>query len=202
MQQMVVGLFLLSLFQFFASSPQHWAQTAKETIWREKYTNCDKGYSVSLPKGLLAHGELPPSSNHGFLVSAKAPDTVAEVTLETQRLVGVYDSYDAMGYGSARSYLKAELAHAGPVDILEIRDIKFRGLPTASVRYREGVGAGAVEAAEIIIFRGHPENSGPIFYVIWLRTPSAHYEEDRRLYKLICDGFRILPVPSGECSND
>jgi len=202
MQLMAVGLFLLSLFQFFASSQQHWTRTAKETIWHEKYTNCDKGYSVSLPKGLLAHGELPPSSNHGFLVSAKAPDTVAEVTLETQRLVGVYDSYDSMGYGSARAYLKAELAHAGPVEILESRDTKFRELPAAYARYRRGSGVGAVETAEVIIFRSHPENSGPIFYVIWLRTPSAHYEEDLRLYQLVCDGFRIIPVPCGECSND
>jgi hypothetical protein len=202
MRLVFLSLLFLSSSQFFATFRQHWTQTATETIWHEKYTNCDKGYAVSLPEGVIAHGGLPPSSNHGFLVSAKTPGTDAEVTLEAQRLVGVYDSYDAMEYGSARAYLKAELKQAGPVEILDIRDTKFRRLPAIHMHYRKGVGDSAVETEELILFRGHPSNSSPTFYVIWLRTPSSHYKEDDKLYQLICEGFNIIPVPLGKCSND
>jgi hypothetical protein len=202
MQSIILSLLFLSIFGFTNQSPPHWTQTASETIWHEKYTNCDKGYSVILPKGVIAHGDLPSSPNHGFLVSAGDPDTRAEVSLKAQRLVGVYDSYDAADYGSARAYLKAELKRAEPVEALENRDTKFRGLLAAFIHYRKGVGSSAVETAEMILFRGQPRNSSPIFYVVWLRTSSSHYEEDYRLYQEIRDGFQIIPVPIGECSND
>ena len=202
MRGAILNLLFLSLFHFLAWFSQHWTQTAGETIWRGKYTNCDKGYAVSLPIGVVGHDGLPPSQNHGFVISAAAPDTTSEVTLEAERLVGVYDTYDAMEYGSARAYSQAELEHAEPVQTLERRDTKFRGLPAAYMRYRKGSGKSAFETDELIIFRSHPRNSSPIFYVIWLRTPSSHYEEDRKLYQLVRDGFNVIPVARGECSND
>lgn len=202
MRSIFVSLLFLSMSRFFTQSSQQWTQTETESIWRENYTNCDKGYTVSLPKGIIAHGDLPPSPNHGFLVSASDPDTRAEVSLKAQRLVGVYDFYDAMDYGSARAYLKAELKHAEPAEILESRDTKFRGLPAAFIHYRKGIGSSAVEIEEMILFRGQPRNSSPIFYVIWLHTPSAHYEEDAKLYRLIYEGFNIIRVPLGKCSNN
>ncbi len=202
MRASILSLLLLSVSRMGASFPQHWTQTPDETIWREKYTNCDKGYAVSLPKGVVAHNELPPSSNHGFLVSGKAPDTVAEVTLEAERLVGVYDTYDTMEYGSAQAYLGEELKDAGPIEVLARNDTTFRGLPAAYVHYRKKTADVVIETEKIIVFRNHPKNSGPIFYVIWLSTPSSYYEEDRKLYGQIRDGFHLIPVPRGKCSND
>jgi hypothetical protein len=202
MRASILNLLLLSVFRFFASCPQHWTQTPDETIWREKYTNCDKGYAVSLPKGVIAHAGLPPNPNHGILVSAKAPGTVAEVTLEAERLVGVYDTYDAMEYGSAQAYLWGELEQAGSVEVLAQRDTKFRGLPAAYVHYRKKTGDVAIETEEIIVFRSHLKILSPVFYVIWLSTPGSHYEEDRKLYQQVRDGFHLLPVPTGNCSND
>jgi hypothetical protein len=84
---------------------RHWTETPKETIWRSPYTNCDMGYAVDLPKGVVAHASLPPSPNHGFLISASVPGTTAEVTLEDQqRILDVYDQYDATELGSARVF--------------------------------------------------------------------------------------------------
>jgi hypothetical protein len=51
-------LLFLSSFQFFASFPQHWTQAATETIWHEKYTNCDMGYAVTLPKDRLLYQQV------------------------------------------------------------------------------------------------------------------------------------------------
>ena len=89
-----------------AASAQHWTITSNELIWRSRYTNCDKGYAVALPDGVVAHGSLPPSPNHGILVSAAVPGTTAEVTLSDSRIIDVYDTYDAEEVGSARAYLE------------------------------------------------------------------------------------------------
>jgi len=163
MRASILILLLLSGFRCFSSFQQHWKQTPDETIWRERYTNCDKGYAVSLPKGVVAHGGLPPSPNHGILVSADAPGTEAEVTLEAERVVGVYDTYDAMEYGSAQAYLRSELKEAGPIEILAKSDTRFRELPAAYVHYRKKTGDVAIETEELILYRGRPKNSGPIF---------------------------------------
>src|SRR5260370_28535585 len=129
MRAAILGLVLLSAFRVCHSFPQHWTQTPNEPIWRQKYTNCDKAYAVSLPTGVVAHAGLPPNPNHGFLVLASSPDTVAEVTLEAERLVGVCDTYDTMEHGSGQASLMEELEHAGRVALLERRDAKFRRLP-------------------------------------------------------------------------
>jgi hypothetical protein len=73
----------------------HWTETPKETIWRSRFTNCDMGFAVDLPKGVVAHASLPPDPNDGFLISASDPGTTAEVTLEDQpqRILDVYNEY-------------------------------------------------------------------------------------------------------------
>jgi hypothetical protein len=202
MRSTFVNLILFSVFRFSALFAQHWTQTPDETIWREKYTNCDKGYAVSLPKDVVAHAGLPPNPNHGFLVSAKSPDTVAAVTLDAERLIGVYDTYDAMEYGSAQAYLGGELERVGSVEVLAQDESKFRGLPAVYTHYRKKTGDLAVETEEIIAFRNHPKNLGSLFYVIWLTTPSSHYEEDHKLFEQVRDGFHLRPGPRGKCSND
>jgi hypothetical protein len=202
MRAAILSLVLLSAFRVCPSFPQHWTQIPNETIWREKYTNCDKAYAVSLPTGVVAHAGLPPNPNHGFLVSASLPDTVAEVTLEAERLVGVYDTYDAMEYGSAQAYLSEELEHAGRVEVLVRRSAKFRGLPAVFVHYRKKTGDVAVDREEIIVFRRHPKNLSSIFLVIWLSSPGSHYEKDHKIFEQVRDGFHVLPGPEGKCSND
>src|SRR5260370_2096669 len=202
MRASILSLLSLPLFRFFVLVSQHWTQTPDETIWREKYTNCDKGYAVSLPKGVVAHDGLPPSPNHGFLVSAKSPDTVAVVTLDAERLVGVYDTYDALEYGSAQAYLKAELKQAGSVEVLEKNKMDFDGLPAVSVHYRKQTSDSALETQQIVVFRNHPKNLGSLFYVIWMRSPSSHYEEDYKLFEQVRDGFHLLPGPAGKVSNE
>ena len=74
---------------------QQWTLTTDETIWRGRYRNGTRCYAVELPPGVVAHSSLPPSPNHGFLVSGLAPETTTAVSLDADRLVGVYDSYDA-----------------------------------------------------------------------------------------------------------
>jgi len=144
------------------SPARHWEQTAKETIWRGRYKNCDRGYAVDLPTGVVAHDALPPSPNHGVLISASSPATTAEVTLEEPRLIDVYDSNDATELGSPRAYLQFELRHPGKVEIIEARDLKFRHLPAVHVRYQTMAGSSVIETEELIVYRTSG-NIGPIF---------------------------------------
>jgi hypothetical protein len=183
-----------------AASVQHWTETSNELIWRGRYTNCDKGYAVILPNGVVAHGSLPPSPNHGILVSADAPDTTAEVKLGAPRLIDVYDTYDAEELGGARAYLEKYQEQGATV--VEIRDLTFKGLPATYVHYRLKKASTAIETEELVVYRVGGKNLGPIFYVIMLQTPAEHYRQDALLYHKIRDGFQVLSVPKGECSND
>ena len=81
-----------------AAYPQgkHWFETSDETIWRARYGNCYHGYFLNLSPGGIRHGFLPPSLNHGILISAKNPGTTTEVTLDETRLITVNDTNDAM----------------------------------------------------------------------------------------------------------
>jgi hypothetical protein len=196
---------LLAAVLLAASPGRHWEETANETIWRGRYRNCDHGYEVYLPKDGVGHGSLPPAPNHGILISAADPGITAEVTLEDDRLIEVYDSNDAMELGSARAELDWEFDQerkkSETLELVEKHDTGFHGLPAAYARYRTGKGGSAVETEELVAYRTSKE-IGPIFYVILLRTPPEHHAQDRRLYLQIRDGFRILPAPKGECSND
>jgi hypothetical protein len=176
---------------------QHWTETLKETIWRSRYTNCDMGYAVDLPNGVVGHGGLPPMPNHGVLISASDPGATAEVTLADQRVLDVYDEYDALELGSARAYLNWELRQMPNKKSLRVREIVFRGFPAAEARYR----VDETDSSELVIYRkGVPGDAGSI-YVLSLHTTARNYTDDYRLFTQIRAGFHLLPLPKGACSN-
>jgi hypothetical protein len=155
---------------------QHWSETPKETIWRGRYTNCDMGYAVDLPEGVIAHSDLPPSPNHGFLIQPGDRVTTAEVTFENQpRILDVYDQYDAAQFGSARAYLDWDLQQTPNKKVLQVREIVFQGLRAAEARYR----VDAKDASELVIYRKG------LIYVLTLRTTAQHYAGDSALFAQI-----------------
>jgi hypothetical protein len=184
---------------------KHWTETPDETIWRQRYGNCDHGYFVNLPPGVIGHGSRSPSPNHGFLISAKDPSTTAPVTLEEPRLVDVYDSNDAAELGGARAYveqyiLKPENA-SDRITILERRNTKLRGFTAVYVHLRRATDHSTSEVEELVVYRT-TTGIGPSFYVVTLRTTPEFYSRDHDLYLQIRDGLNFVPVPRGECSND
>src|ERR1022692_2044664 len=100
----ISALFLLTTLT--GSQAKHWTETKDELIWRGRYKNCDKGYLVSLPEGVVGHGSLPPLPNHGMLISPANPGITTEITLNESRVITVYDDNDAAELGSARAYLE------------------------------------------------------------------------------------------------
>jgi hypothetical protein len=175
---------------------RHWAETPNETIWRTLYTNCDKGYAVDLPAGIVAHASHPPSPNHGFLISASNPGTTAEVTYEDPRVIGVFDEYDAAELGSARAYLDLELKSVPKKNVLQIQNTVFQGLRGVHARYRVNAKETVHLNESLIVFR----KDGLVYHLI-LQTTDNHYAADSALFAQIRSGFRLLTIREGECFN-
>ncbi|HXZ11626.1 MAG TPA: hypothetical protein VEG64_04465 [Candidatus Sulfotelmatobacter sp.] len=196
---------LLLASTFASSQVKHWTETSNELIWRGRYKNCDHGYLVNLPPGVVGHGSHPPSPNHGILISADNPSITTEVTLEERRLVDVYDSNDATDLGSARAYLKEyELKPANAsekITILEQRDTKFRGFSAVYVHFRKTKEVSTSEVEELVVYRT-PKEIGPLFNIVLLRTTPEFYSHDHALFLQVRDGLQFSPVPRGDCSND
>jgi hypothetical protein len=206
---MRISLLLLSLSFGIAlaaySQSKHWTETSDETIWRERFGNCDHGYFVNLPPGVIGHRTQSPSPNHGILISVKNPDITTQVTLEEPRLVEVYDSSDAGELGSPRAYveeyaLKPKNA-SERVTILERRDTKFRGSTPVYVHFRKTTAHSNSEVEELVVYRA-PKEIGPSFYVVMLQSTPEFYSRDNALYLQIRDGLEFVRVPIGQCSND
>jgi hypothetical protein len=187
------------------SQAKHWTETPDETIWRERYGNCDHGYFVNLAPGVIGHASRSPSPNHGILISAKDPGIAAQVTLEEPRLVEVYDSSDAADLRSPRAYVEQYILKpknvSDKITILERRDTKFRGSTAIYVHFRKATEHSTSEVEELVVYRT-PKSIGPSFYVVMLRTTPEFYGRDHALYLQIREGVRFVSVPAGECSND
>jgi hypothetical protein len=206
---MCIRLFvLISIFATaFAANPQgkHWTETPDETIWRGRYGNCDHGYFVILPSGVIGHDLRSPSPNHGILISAKNPSMTTQVTMAESRLVDVHDSLDAGELGSPRAYveqydLKPDSASES-VTILERRDTKFRGSAALYVHYRKANDHFTSEVEELVVYRV-TTGIGPSFYVVMLRTTPEFFSRDHTLYLQIRNGLNFVRVSPGECSNE
>ena len=191
----------------FAACAQgkHWAETSDETIWRERYGNCDHGYFVNLPPGVIGHGSHSPNPNHGILISAKNPGITTEVTSKEPRVVDVYDSNDAGELGSPGAYvqqyvLKPENA-SEKITILGRRDTKFRDSPAEYVHFRKATEHSTWEVEELVVYRT-PKGIGPSFYVVMLQTTPEFYSRDHSFFLQIRGGVKFVSVPAGGCSND
>ncbi|MFZ0979380.1 MAG: hypothetical protein WAN23_08245 [Candidatus Acidiferrales bacterium] len=187
------------------SQTKHWTETSDETIWHGRYKNCDHGYLVNLPPGVVGHNSLPPSPNHGILISAENPGITSDVSPEEPRLIDVYDTNDAGELGSPGAYIEQyELKPTETserVTVLEQRATKFRGAPAMFIRLRKTNNVSTSEIEELVVYR-RPKEIGPLFSIVLLRTTPEHYGEDHALYVQIRNGLEFIPVPEGECSND
>lgn len=205
---MRVTLLIVSLLVAIAiagAQTRHWTETSNELLWRGRYNNCDHGYFVNLPRGVVGHGSLPPAPNHGILVSAGSPNATIVVTLKQGRVLDVYDSSDATELASPQAYLERyELKPADASDritILERRDAKFRGFPAAYVHFRTSRASLVAEVEELVVYRA-PKEIGPLFNVVLLRSTPEFYRRDHVFFVQIRNGLRFAPVPAGTCSND
>lgn len=82
--------------QEHSTKQRHWQLTESETLWIGRYSNCQYGYYVLLPKAVIAHAEHPPSPHHGFLISLTDVGSKAEVSVDnSNRFLWVNAEYNA-----------------------------------------------------------------------------------------------------------
>jgi hypothetical protein len=181
-----------------ASSPvRHWTQTSTETLWRGRYTNCDKGYSVDLPAGVVAHDTLPPSPNDGFIISTLSAGTTDPVTATRPGFLAAFNQYNSGDWRGPQAYLDWELAQTRNAQITNTRHLAFHGLPAFEAEYSAVVDGRSTWYRVLIVFRDKDD----LIYELMLSTLTRDDVRGTRLYRAIRSGFRIFPIPLGECVN-
>jgi hypothetical protein len=91
----LLGASALALAQNYSQEQRHWQLTANETLWLERYSNCQYAYYSLLPAGVVGHAEHPPAPHHGFLVSLPDVSVRTEVNFDkSDRYIWVNGEYN------------------------------------------------------------------------------------------------------------
>ena len=113
-----------------------------DSLYHKRYINCDHGYSVKIPLGVVAHGEDPPKPNHGFGVDMRNRATLNDVSYQTS------PDWLYLGAGSKVHDLPEEAVDS-PEDEIDYRfdDLqKVDGRPEARIISRSTVSLGGLRA--------------------------------------------------------
>lgn len=187
------------------TSVPHWRETDTETIWTGRYSNCDYGYYVILPYGVVGHGSKSPNPNDGFAVDPAAPKSTQSFNAtESDRYIAVLSFYDVEDYEeSTKATLDyysslGEIGDEKNVVTLSRRSYSLAGLSATRMEDRLGENSTAIRRDSIIAYR----RAGGIRYQFTLQSPEKNYASDEQLFNRIVEGFRLSKLPKGECSND
>ena len=186
--------------QEHSTTRRHWQLTDSETLWAGRYSNCQYGYYVVLPTGVIAHAEHPPSPHHGFLIGL--PDVGAKTE------VSAYDS-NRYAWVNAEYNVTDESTLAGISDyhidlissdkkgfkLLERHKTVLRSIPATRFKGEYDTPKGRVIEEEVVALRTD------IVYEVGLRTPAEDYAADRKGLERTLTGFRLSRVPKGQCWN-
>ncbi len=194
-----VLLFILCI----SSHAQHpWENAKTETLWRQRYGNCDYGMFMLLPAGVVAHDTLPPSPNHGVAIPLPNVDSTSEIDIsKAARYVWVnaeYNSSDSSLDSSSRQgtvafYISSFLE--GKHGTVTKQSARLGSLPATRLKVIYQTRNGVV--VEELIFAQRAN----IVYELGLKTTKTSYQEDRSRFGQLARGFRLSPLPKGECSN-
>jgi hypothetical protein len=179
---------------------RHWHMTTSETLWNGRYSNCQYGYYVLLPEGVIAHAEHPPSPHHGFLISLPDVGSKAEVSVyDSNQFLWVnaeYNATDRSALAEVSDYqinlTKSDKQH---FKLMDHQKTKLRSTPAMRYEAEYDTPRGRVIEEEVVALR-----SG-IVYEVGLRTPAADYAADRERLEETLTGFRFSRVPEGTCRN-
>jgi hypothetical protein len=192
---------VLVTFAVVPTSGQHnWQETETETIWHERYTNCDYGYYVSLNAGVVAHGSHSPSPNHGFLIALPDVGRTALASTDDNRFVWVDAHYNATDYKTLSDIAKDEIDLTGEgkqrFRVVRRSSAKLAGLSALQFMVEYDAGGSRLLEEQVIALRSD------IVYTLGLRTLQANHNSDEEQFSKIRAGFRLLKLPRGPCSNE
>ena len=197
MRKHTIALLLLALcISGYAQHP--WENGQSETLWRHRYGNCDYGMFILLPNGVVGHGTLPPAPNHGIAVRLPDVGSTAEVDVHKEnRYVWVNAEYnvsdDSSRKGTDEYYIS--LYTEGKHGSITKQVAKLGGLPATRLKIAYESPNGS--QIEEVVFA----QRGDIVYEIGLRTNRVDYTQDVHRFEQLMSGFRLGPLPKGQCSN-
>ena len=179
---------------------RYWEESETETLWRGRYSNCDYGFYVSLGYGVVGHGTHSPAPNHGIYLSLPDVGNVNAAADTRNRFVWVDAHYNVSDYRSLGSVAKDELDIASQgktaFRVVQRKATTLDGLRAMAftVEY-EGHHGRVVEQGVIALRSG-------IVYTVAVQSHPDSIAADRVQFEQVLRGFRLLPIPKGECSND
>jgi hypothetical protein len=187
-------------FSVLAAAGRHsWQETETETIWHERYTNCDYGYYVSLSAGAVAHGSHRSSPNHGFLVALPDVGRTGLASIDDSRFIWVVANYNATDHETLSDIAKDEIEMTGEgkqgFSVVRRSSTKLAGLPALEFLLEYDSGGNRILEEQVFALR-----SG-IVYTVGLRTLQASHDSDEKIFSKIRAGFKLLKLPLGSCIN-
>jgi hypothetical protein len=202
---LIVALACVAVVAQTKAPAPHWRETDTETIWTGRYSNCDYGYSVLLPAGVVGHDVKSPAPNHGFTVDPAAPQsTKACNATESNRYIDVFNFYDVEDHGESTAatldYYSSlgEIGYQKDVQAVGRQTFNLAGLSARRLEDRWVENSTAMRRDRIIAYR----RAGGILCQFTLQSPEKSYAHDEQLFDRIVKGFRVSKLPTGECSNN
>lgn len=167
-------------------------------MWRQRYGNCDYGMFMLLPAGVVAHGTLPPAPNHGVAIRLPDVGSTSEIDIaKEERYIWVNAEYNASDDSSRKAttaFYRTSFAE-GKHGTLTKESTKLGSLPALRFKLIYETQHGTVIEELILAQRAN------IVYEVGLRTSKTNYQEDATRFEQFLSGFRLSPLPKGECSN-
>lgn len=184
-------------------APAHSVETAAETTRTARYTNCESGFYVLLPTGVIAHVEKASGPNQGFGINPAAPAATAAFDVgDSQRFIEVVSYYDLEDHGESTSetidYYLSLGALSGEKNFVTLskQGYGLAGLSAKREQVRWVENSVAIRRDRIIAFR---RGSG-ILYQLTLQSPEKTFGADEVLFNRIVAGFHVSKLPNDGCS--
>jgi hypothetical protein len=206
-QRLVAWLVLLILLYGWPGGSRAQTNSAKdrqdtntEILYRNHYTNCEGGYAVDLPAGVVAHRDKA-ASNRGFQIDLSAPGDTRPFSASEQRFIAVSDQDNVLELPSLAAIVDndrdSELEDRPDWSLLERLPFRLGGLPATQLRAR--FKGKKMMDEEILAYRPQENGRDDMIYKIQLITPQSSSAGDRTIFDRIVSGFHRLAWGPGGC---
>jgi hypothetical protein len=179
-----------------APAPAHSNETADETAWTVRYSNCESGFYELLPADVVGHAAKVAGPNQGFALNPAAPAATAVFNAnDFQRFIEVVSYYDLEDHGESTSatidYYLSQGVLSGEKNFLTLGKQSYRlaGLSAKREEVRWVEDSVAIRRDRIIAFR-------PGAGILYQLT----FNGDEVLFNRIVAGFRVSKLPNDGCS--
>lgn len=202
MTMSLAAVCIIALSTIALNQQRSWRETGTETVYIGKYANCDYGYLVLLPKGIVGHGSKAPGSNHGITVNLENPASDGPVPESMVRYIEVYNAYNLGKANSLREIVgeerQAQRKLHKDVSMSEPASRLLGELPALEFHSSFRESTSRIIERDIVAYR----REGNILYHLQLVTTPESDSQDGRAFDRVAAGFRLMRLPTGKCSND